>query len=313
MPTLLDATAGAFRWLPGFPGKGRVALVIHRLLKRGASDAMNLRTVRMRDGSLLEWDLRDESEARAFWLGTYDDALRDRLLGVVDPRGVLFDAGANVGAWTIPLARHVMRGGGRVVAFEPVPENVSRLKAALARNAWNSVVDVEPIALGDRDQSAWLWLKRVSTGASTGTAALLAVCEGDLRVPEVRLDSWIRAHALERLDFLKLDVEGAELRVLAGAERTIAKFRPLVLAELDEYWLSTHGQSHTDAARWAAARGYEPLYWCGGIQPGFRARRSGRTLATLFIPEERATTVRPALLPRPTLRFSAAAARTGSA
>lgn len=250
----------------------------------------------MRDGSYLAWDLRDDSEARAFWLGAYDNVLRDWLLRVVTPAAVIVDAGANVGAWTIPLARHVRSGGGRVIAFEPVPENLLRLRAALALNASCGAVDVHEVALGDHDGIAWLWLKRRETGATTGTAALVPPGAGDVWAPEIRLDSWATRHPLHRLDLLKMDVDGAELQILGGGQRTIDRFRPLVLAELDDYWLSTHGQTPDDALRWASDCDYVTLFWCGGVTPGFRERRTARTRATLFIPAERAVQLTPRLL-----------------
>ncbi len=146
---------------------------------------------------------------------------------------------------------------------------------------------VSPFALGDADKTVDMWLRSSVTGASSGTAALVPSGTGHVTVTMRSMDTWVAHAALDRLDFMKLDVEGAELVVLAGAEQTVARFRPLILAELDEYWMSTRGQSPADARQWAGEHRYRMLAW---------DRRQGRFVdtetpasdATLLLPEERA-------------------------
>jgi hypothetical protein len=132
-----------------------------------------------------------------------------------------------------------------------------------------------------------MWLRSSLTGAESGTAAVVAAGEGHLTVSMRPMDTWADETCLNRLDFIKLDVEGAELMVLSGAERTVARFRPLILAEFDEYWMSTHGLSAVDVQRWVSAHDYRMLRW----------NRHGRRFepvqrpdgdATLLVPEERA-------------------------
>lgn len=272
--TLYDAAARVARALPGFRGKGRLARALHHRLARGFA-AEPMRDVTMRDGSRARWDLRDDAEALAYWLGVADDAVRSDLLRRIPPDSTVLDVGANVGWWTVPLARALPRG--RVIAFEPVPANRERLEWALSANEVTSRVRVVAVALGEEPGELGMWLKSSQTGAGSGTAALVA---GDgpahLKVPVVTLDAWAGEHAIERCDLIKLDIEGAELMMLRGAEAFIARHRPLIFGEFDDYWLTTFGKSFVDVAEWAGRMGYRILKWdahAAGFEELFEVRR----------------------------------------
>jgi FkbM family methyltransferase len=260
--SLYDRLAAFARATPNFRGKGTLARALHRRLGAAAIARDPMREVTMRDGSRARWDLRDDAEAMACWLGEADDDVRDALLARVRPDATVLDVGANVGWWTVPLARRLAAGGGRVIAFEPVPANRARLEWAIAANAVGAQVLVAPVALGDAPGELGMWLKSEETGAGSGTAALVT---GDgpthLRVPVVTLDAWTAERGLTRCDLMKLDIEGAELMMLRGAERFIAAARPLIFGEFEAYWLSTFGATFVDVAAWAGRMGYGMKRW----------------------------------------------------
>jgi FkbM family methyltransferase len=259
---LAELLARASRATPSFRGKGRITRALHRRLGAAAIARAPHREVTMRDGSRARWDLRDGAEALAWWLGTADDAVRDTLLARIAPDAVVFDVGANIGWWSVPLARHLAPGGGRVIAFEPVPSNRARLEWALAANAVADRVTVAAVALGDEPGELGMWFKGAETGADSGTAALVTgQGEAHLKVPVVRLDDWTREHHVTRCDLMKLDIEGAELMMLRGAEGFIARTRPLIFGEFEAYWLTTFGSSFLEVADWAERMDYRILKW----------------------------------------------------
>lgn len=260
--TLYDGLAALGRTTPNFRGKGRIARALHRRLRASAIAKDPMREVTMRDGSRARWDLRDDAEALACWLGEADDAVRGALLARVPSDAVVLDVGANVGWWTVPLARRLGPTGGRVIAFEPVPANRARLEWAIDANGVRRSVEVVPVALGERSGELGMWLKSAETGAGSGTAALVTG-EGasHLRVPVTTLDAWTQEHAVERCELMKLDIEGAELMMLRGAERFIARTRPLIFGEFEAYWLSTFGASFVDVAAWATRMEYAMQRW----------------------------------------------------
>ncbi|CAN5360479.1 hypothetical protein BH23ACT3_BH23ACT3_10770 [soil metagenome] len=152
----------------------------------------------------------------------YVSAVLDRLLGAGD---VFVDVGANVGYHTVRAAARV-GPTGRVLAVEANPENARLLALTVADNGL-AHVDVLPLALGDR-------LGHVSFGSHIGSnggfapddTASLASGHATV-VPVVPLD----ALALERVDVMKIDVEGAESIVVAGGVDTIGRCRPAIVTE----------------------------------------------------------------------------------
>jgi len=144
------------------------------------------------------------------------------------PGDCVLDIGANVGDWTLPMALRVGRQG-RVIAFEPVPylaETVAKT-ARVNRHDW---VEVLPLALGSTDGTAEFSVERGNSGGSR-----LGRMSGDfshITVKTARLDTLVSARPdIERIDFVKIDVEGFEVQVLEGARETLARFRPPLLIE----------------------------------------------------------------------------------
>ncbi|MDP2430930.1 MAG: FkbM family methyltransferase [Pseudomonadota bacterium] len=144
------------------------------------------------------------------------------------PGDCVLDIGANVGDWTLAMA---LRVGpvGRVLAFEPVPylaETVAKT-ARINRHDW---VEVHNLALSAADGTAEFSVEQGNSGGSR-----LGRMEGDFSmttVPTRRLDSLLEGRPdINRIDFIKIDVEGHELEVLEGARATLARFQPPMILE----------------------------------------------------------------------------------
>jgi FkbM family methyltransferase len=136
----------------------------------------------------------------------------------LEPGQVLYDVGANVGAYTLVAA--VAVPAARVVAFEPGPANFAALCANLELNDVADRVTPIPLALGDRPRSAWLGSDAGVPGASPRLDAA-AIPEGARALVD-RLDDVAERFDLPLPDHVKLDVDGGELEALAGAERLLA-------------------------------------------------------------------------------------------
>ncbi len=152
------------------------------------------------------------------------------LRAVLRPRDVFVDVGANKGDFSLFAAR-LMRDTGTVLCVEPEPANVSCIERSVARNRYQSV-EILPVALADRTGSATLHL-----GEKSGWHSLVktdqVLVTGELNVPTVTLDDVLAERNLERVDAIKIDVEGAENQVLDGATRTFAgTHRMTVLLDL---------------------------------------------------------------------------------
>jgi FkbM family methyltransferase len=158
--------------------------------------------------------------------GVFDLAVSEAIARLVPPGGVVVDAGANVGYMSV-LAAMAAGPAGRVEAFEPHPALVSVLRqnvAASERTGGSAPIAVHATALGDRAGTAALLLPE-EFGANDGTARVIDSPgqRGQTNdVPMMTLDDVIGE---TRLDVIKMDVEGFEAHVLAGARRAIESRR----------------------------------------------------------------------------------------
>jgi FkbM family methyltransferase len=169
------------------------------------------------------------------------------------PDGGIFLGIANVGFYTCGIGSDLARRGGRVFAFEPESSNRRRLRRNVALNRLAALVTVLPFALGEK--RGRLVVRRIPIGDAANAVGENMLSEWDRdavdragwireEVDLIRLDDW--SSHLERCDVIKVDVEGADLAVLTGGISTIMRFRPLILAEFNPYWMKQIGQGMTD-------------------------------------------------------------------
>jgi FkbM family methyltransferase len=138
--------------------------------------------------------------------------------------GVVIDVGANLGEWSVPLAKAV-GPDGRVLCCEPNPAVAEALRTTLRINNLTQAA-VLSVALSAHDGEGHLVVDPRDTGLSRVSSS-----RAGIPVSLRRLDSIVVEHAIERLDFLKIDVEGCERQVFAGAIETLRRFRPAIVFE----------------------------------------------------------------------------------
>ena len=169
--------------------------------------------------------------------GTYEPELRDIVRSVLPVGGIALDVGANVG-WHTLLMAHLVGHGGRVFAVEANPSVRKRLEDNLKLNGFRQV-EVIPYAIADSEGVVEFYGPEADD-AGSGDGHIVAVTGNNrrniVRVESRCIDAIFPATKAERLDLIKIDVEGFEWPALKGAEQTIARFRPHIVFEyLAEY------------------------------------------------------------------------------
>jgi FkbM family methyltransferase len=162
--------------------------------------------------------------------GSFEPAELEAARACLRPGDVAVDVGANVGLVAVPLALAVAPGG-RILAIEPLPENVGRLEQNVRRNELENVTIVGAAAGAD-DGEIVLNVAADSAFSSVGTVTKYRAA-GALRVPCRRLDSLWAELGRPHVALVKIDVEGAELDVLDGATELLRASRPVLLVEAD--------------------------------------------------------------------------------
>jgi FkbM family methyltransferase len=202
--------------------------------------------------------------------------LEPELLGLpslVGPGSVCVDVGAAAGIYTLPLSR-LVGPTGLVHSVEPLP---------FAWPTWNRLLHVRSspnvqhhaVALGSEPGEASMSVPRGRHGLVTGRSFISQHCLGlgsnaefaqhiTYPVPVDTLDGLLGQTELGRLDFVKIDVEGAELHVLTGGSHVIESFRPAMLIEIEARHTARYQYVPEDVVSWLSARGYDMYTWHRG-------------------------------------------------
>ncbi len=175
------------------------------------------------------------------WLGSYEHEKQVFMERHVKEGTVFFDVGANVGFYTL-LASLLVGSQGRVISFEPVPQNLAFLKEHIRLNSITNATVIEA-AVADFDGTT-----SFAKGANRSEGHIDA--NGEFEVKAISLDQLISSNQIPAPDYLKIDVEGAEMMALSGASQMLEEFHPSI-------FLATHGaEIHQQCCRFLASIGY---------------------------------------------------------
>lgn len=147
------------------------------------------------------------------------------------PGGVFLDIGGNTGIYTLKAAQFFrQQGGGTVVTYEPLPEMLAILQHNLQANGFDNV-RLRSFCLGETPGTADFLINFNRPASSSLVCRDPAATQISTIV--FRLDDVLPLERVQRVDYVKMDVEGAEAQVLAGARATLEKFRPIVQMETE--------------------------------------------------------------------------------
>ena len=177
------------------------------------------------DGYRLELDLGQTIDV-AVYLRRFERELVSAIERYTKAGDVVFDIGANSGVHAIAFAKQVVHG--KVYAFEPMSFAYKKLTTNIALNPALNVA-VENIALSNENNDSL----DVSFRSSWRTDGVIDAHSDHVRCR--KLDDWAVENKINRLNIVKIDVDGFEFPVLTGGKETIKRFKPLVFMEVGVY------------------------------------------------------------------------------
>lgn len=241
---------------------------------------------RLKDGRILQGDLNDRLFRYLYLYGTYETAMSSALSRLVRPGDVVVDVGANIGVITALLG-HLVGPSGRVYSFEPVPPSYEKLCQTIALNHLEPVVHAYPIAVGDgKQEQLTIYVPRKHSHACSSSRVDDPTEANPYLCQMITLD---QASFIQGIPVLiKVDVEGAELSVLQGAEQIYRSVHPPIwVMEINHRTAKLFDFVPEDLAIWLVQRNYARFYWSNDWT--FRLYKPGNVLpqdGTLYaIPE----------------------------
>jgi FkbM family methyltransferase len=212
----------------------------------------------------MELDFRDHTARRYYLYGKPERGVAKSLLSLLSPGMTFMDVGSNWGYYALMAARAV-GPSGRVVAFEPHPQNVARIRRNLELNPGLGVA-VEALAVSDGDGTATL-----TEGSDSGKGTILAEPDNpgsaSIEVRTVSLDNYLAANGIDTVHVMKMDIEGAEVLALEGLADGLRSGRyGQILIEWHGAFHGELGERPRAALQLLESAGYELL----------RIRRHGR-------------------------------------
>ena len=241
------------KWHPR--GTERFLRLLHHPDRR-KSDSINLildynhnLKIRIDTSDFLEWLI--------FFFGCHEPELTNQINELFRPGFVAFDIGANSGSHTLVMSSRAGENG-LILAVEPNPGARRRLKENIELNRLTNV-RILSCALSNEPGHAVLFVPEERT-SNRGVASLhssnVNYPAEQIEIVLKTLDQTVAENCLNRLDFIKIDAEGNEMKILRGGRKTIRRFRPRIVFEYDQRSWSNAGAHFARAAAFFQESGY---------------------------------------------------------
>lgn len=166
----------------------------------------------------------------------------------------VFDVGANLGWYGMNIKKRCP--DCKVDFFEPVPNTFCRLKKNIAMNDITDCA-VNNIGFIDKTETTTFFYDTVASGASSMTNLRELPTTEQIDVQMKTMDEYVAENHIERLDFIKCDVEGAEFLVYRGGENVIAKYQPIIFSEMLRKWSAKFHYHPNDIIDFLSGLGYQ--------------------------------------------------------
>jgi FkbM family methyltransferase len=168
------------------------------------------------------------------------------------PETVVIDVGANVGFFTTRFIQWLAPTGGKVIALEPEARNYQRLVNVIQRQGYTKdVIETLNCAVAEQNGIMYLAINPMHPGDHH-------LDESGIPVDVVTIDYLLSVRGWPTVSLIKIDVQGAELRVLLGAQETLNRYSPALFIEVDDNNLRSYGTSASKLLELLDEMGYKP-------------------------------------------------------
>jgi len=183
----------------------------------------------------------------------YESAQLQMMRKFLNPRSIVLDIGANIGWYSLNLSKYVP--AGQIIAFEPIANTFGLLKKNIQLNGIKNV-ELRNIGLSDKKGILEFYYNPRLTGATSLRDLGIGAGKKKVRCKVKRLDD-LADTLPSRIDFIKCDVEGAELFVIKGALNILKRAKPVLFLEMLRKWSAKFGYHPNDIIKLLKSIGYD--------------------------------------------------------
>jgi len=202
----------------------------NRIRSSPAMQWLKINRMKVGEGRGLRFDPGPSNSTYAS--GNNELPVQEALAGCLKAGGVLYDIGSNVGFFTV-IGAKLVGPSGIVYAFEPVPDNVACIRRNVGMNRFANVELIEK-AVSSESGRGELALAAYAGGAALTSVSAPPDATTVISVDLVSVDDFAFGPGSRPPSVVKIDVEGAEIDVLKGMDRTLNQFRPIIIFEIDD-------------------------------------------------------------------------------
>ncbi|MGD6818503.1 FkbM family methyltransferase [Metabacillus sp. 84] len=191
--------------------------------------------------------------------GTYEPHVMRLLKKIIRHESVCLDIGANIGL--ISLALSYLAKEGQVYSFEPSKTNFPFLVQTIEDN---HIKNISPINVGVYDRNTNINFCEIGAGGG-GWSFVFDETKIDATpneiIPCIKLDDWVQNTNVQKVDFIKIDIEGSEIKAIQGASNTIKKWKPDLIVEFNPIAISDLGGAEPEELyNMIKTAGYPSIY-----------------------------------------------------
>ena len=176
---------------------------------------------------------------------------------------LVIDGGANIGLYS-SLFSNIVKSNGFVHSFEPIKKTFQSLRNHINADSRYKNYQLNNVGLGDKIERKVMYIPDEISGHASlerHDNAWNAKITTQHQVQLTSLDSYCETHNLKKLNFLKLDIEGAEYFALSGGINTIKKFKPILHVEVNSQLMLNFNKTPIELVTLLESMGYLKLYY----------------------------------------------------
>jgi FkbM family methyltransferase len=221
----------------------------------------NKRVTQILGDTNIDCDLQDHIQRQIYFFGAYEPIESFLLQNILEENDIVVDAGANIGFYTLLMAQKVKTG--KIFGFEPVPKNFATLKHNISSSPHQHKVSLQNNGLWHEKNLLQFSLdKSMEDNIGSFTAGKVENALQRESCAVFPLDEFCQSFS--KLDFIKMDIEGAELSALRGAQKTIERLRPQFMIEINRKACERFGYSPDEIFLFFKKLGYH-FYQVGDV------------------------------------------------